>query len=721
MNEQSILLSVGIIFRDDIRCVERCLKALQPLRDAIPCELVMADTGSVDGSREIAEKYADLVFDFPWINDFASARNAVMDRCTGKWFLTVDTDEYLQSDVSELTEFLKRDTGQEDFCIVMIRNHDSYDMDGDYSDFMALRMVRMSTGSRYAGSIHESLMSTSKEQRIRALPRSIFDHDGYVGMATTKEGKAKRERNLKLLRQRIIEEPKSLALHLETLDCAVDEPDFPELVRNAVKVVKEKPYGWEKMGPSVLRNAIFAADVKELPERDEWIELAEDWFPMSLYTRVDVQFARLVIALREKRYEECVQRGESYLKAMDAYHAGANIAELMYGILSQAGPVQEQRGKIALADACCNTGRLERTIELLSNLDYTKLDRALILEMMATLQELQYKSNIDTAPLITAVWEGVSEEKPSKEKSLERLDAFLQVAGLAFVPENREKERKKESFFRPSYTLYLPLRGKCEVGSAASILEENNPKEIEAILSEIDDWTRFPIHVLTYALEQGVSFPLLDNPLNIEVMDALAGRLSGDQKHLFPIVKELFQNRNEQDVQQIAWLRSLTLAAEQIFPWSTGETDKENGLAIARAFSQVEKIFLPLCYSSSILTKKHLFLLPPMHRFGWYCAQAFDALDAGDTAGYVHLLREGLLENKQMKPMVEFLLNYTPELQEATPDAELQALAEQIRTVLANFAPDDPAVETLKQSEAYQKVAYLIEGMEVPVMGGLLQ
>ena len=86
------VLSIGIIFKNEIRCLERCLKSLQPLREAVPCELVMADTGSDDGSREIAEKYADILFDFPWINDFSAARNAVMDRSTGAWFLTLDAD-----------------------------------------------------------------------------------------------------------------------------------------------------------------------------------------------------------------------------------------------------------------------------------------------------------------------------------------------------------------------------------------------------------------------------------------------------------------------------------------------------------------------------------------------------------------------------------------------------------------------------------------------------
>ena len=108
MNKVETILIIGIIFKNEIRCLERCVKSLQPLRDAIPCQLVMADTGSNDGSREVAEQYADICFDFPWINDFAAARNAVLDRCTGGWFMWLDADEWLDSDVSELLGFLKQ-------------------------------------------------------------------------------------------------------------------------------------------------------------------------------------------------------------------------------------------------------------------------------------------------------------------------------------------------------------------------------------------------------------------------------------------------------------------------------------------------------------------------------------------------------------------------------------------------------------------------------------
>ena len=62
-----IEISVAMIFKNEIRCLERCLKSLQPLRERFSMELVMADTGSDDGSRNLAEQYADILFDFPWI------------------------------------------------------------------------------------------------------------------------------------------------------------------------------------------------------------------------------------------------------------------------------------------------------------------------------------------------------------------------------------------------------------------------------------------------------------------------------------------------------------------------------------------------------------------------------------------------------------------------------------------------------------------------------
>ena len=140
-------------------------------------------------------------------------------------------------------------------------------------------------------------------------------------------------------------------------------------------------------------------------------------------------------------------------------------------------------------------------------------------------------------------------------------------------------------------------------------------------------------------------------------------------------------------------------------------------LVLAQAFAQVEGAFLPRCYAPEALEDP--FVLPPLHRLGWRCAQAFQALECGDITQYVHLLRKSLEVCPGMKGMINFLLSNTPQLQE--PSEELQMLAEQIRMALARFAPNDPAVSMLKSSEAYRKVAHLIEGVSAVAWGGQLQ
>ena len=189
------VLTIGMIVKNEIRCLERCLKAFEPLRKALPCELIIADTGSDDGTRKIAEKYADLVFDFPWINDFAAARNSVLDKAHGEWFLTVDADEYLDEDCEELINYLKNPDAQwNNFCGVIIRNYGTTDLIGPYSDFMAIRMVRMSTGTRYRGTIHE-MWDYDGNLQIHGLRKTVFHHDGYVGFGTEAAKKKQKPKN----------------------------------------------------------------------------------------------------------------------------------------------------------------------------------------------------------------------------------------------------------------------------------------------------------------------------------------------------------------------------------------------------------------------------------------------------------------------------------------------------------------------------------------------
>src|SRR6516225_1019893 len=64
-------LTISLIVRNEEQSLGRCLDSLQGLGD----EIVVVDTGSTDGTRQVAAGRGARVFDFPWCDDFAAARN----------------------------------------------------------------------------------------------------------------------------------------------------------------------------------------------------------------------------------------------------------------------------------------------------------------------------------------------------------------------------------------------------------------------------------------------------------------------------------------------------------------------------------------------------------------------------------------------------------------------------------------------------------------------
>ncbi len=66
-------------------------------------EIVLCDTGSSDGTIEIAKRYVDTVHHFEWCDDFAAARNYAKSFATGDWILSIDCDEILH-DLSKVRE-----------------------------------------------------------------------------------------------------------------------------------------------------------------------------------------------------------------------------------------------------------------------------------------------------------------------------------------------------------------------------------------------------------------------------------------------------------------------------------------------------------------------------------------------------------------------------------------------------------------------------------------
>ena len=63
-----ISISLCMIVKNEEAVIGRCLQCAQNFAD----EIIVVDTGSTDETKSIARKYTQKVFDFPWIDDFAT-------------------------------------------------------------------------------------------------------------------------------------------------------------------------------------------------------------------------------------------------------------------------------------------------------------------------------------------------------------------------------------------------------------------------------------------------------------------------------------------------------------------------------------------------------------------------------------------------------------------------------------------------------------------------
>ena len=84
-------ISAAMIVRDEEAVLGDCLSALLPFVD----QCVVVDTGSVDGTVEIADSYGVEVHHHPWENDYGLARNQSLEYVTNDWVIWIDADEVI--------------------------------------------------------------------------------------------------------------------------------------------------------------------------------------------------------------------------------------------------------------------------------------------------------------------------------------------------------------------------------------------------------------------------------------------------------------------------------------------------------------------------------------------------------------------------------------------------------------------------------------------------
>ena len=127
-----VSISLCMIVKDEDKVLARCLDSLAPAMD----EIIIVDTGSGDHTREIAGKYTEKVFDFPWTGSFADARNFASSKATKEYIYTADADEYLdeanQQKLLQLKSILLPEVEMVQMLYCTVANNTVYNYEKEY-------------------------------------------------------------------------------------------------------------------------------------------------------------------------------------------------------------------------------------------------------------------------------------------------------------------------------------------------------------------------------------------------------------------------------------------------------------------------------------------------------------------------------------------------------------------------------------------------------------
>lgn len=231
--EKKTILSISMLVSDRPDTIRRCLDSLKPIRESIPSELILVNTSKNQQVREIIEEYTDEIVDFEWCDDFAKARNAGLDKARGEWFLTLDDDEWFVNP-QPLIDFFQSGEYKEYGCAnYLVRNF--YDSKYQYySDAWVSRMIQISDDTHYESKIHEYLYPVKGDcKNIEALAY----HSGYI-FASEEERLAHFERNVRLLRKMIDEEPERLRWRVQLLQEYRAVHDYEHMYEDGMKCIE---------------------------------------------------------------------------------------------------------------------------------------------------------------------------------------------------------------------------------------------------------------------------------------------------------------------------------------------------------------------------------------------------------------------------------------------------------------------------------------------------
>lgn len=182
-------ISLCMIVKNEEHVLARCLDSAAGLVD----EIIIVDTGSADKTVETAQRYTSHIYRFPWIDDFAAARNYSFSKATKEYCMWLDADDVIEE--LQQQKFLKlKEMLPPDVDMVIMKYHAAFDETGDpVVSYNRERIIRNDGTHFWEGQVHEAIVCEGK----------VVYSD--IGICHRKTGAGNPDRNLNIYRKMLAE------------------------------------------------------------------------------------------------------------------------------------------------------------------------------------------------------------------------------------------------------------------------------------------------------------------------------------------------------------------------------------------------------------------------------------------------------------------------------------------------------------------------------------
>ncbi len=447
-----MLLSIGMIVKNEEKYLEKCLTALKPILENVDSELIIADTGSTDNTVEIAKKFTDNVFHFEWINDFAAARNSTLDKAKGEWYMFIDADEIIK-DCSAMIEFFNSgEYTKYNSATIVVRSYNDLAKMDVFNDHNLHRLTTLKFGARFEGAIHENFNQYNNPVKNLNI---IADHYGYVykdGDKILDVAEKKTSRNLELLFKELEEGEKTGKLkdtvYGQIADCYTWRGKYDEALEYINK-------GMEKCHPeSYVRINYYNKKIQALNKmgkHKENIEVCTQYFSKDnlarkgrLVTDSNVYFFWAASCYALEDFNEVINKAALGFEIYRSYRSGKLFTpELNYCGVETTIPMLKQICNMFII-ACDREKRYSDAISQLPNIPLNDFmnDESFMLQHLKIRTELMEHTNYNKLPDLY-----YQLDKPNKEVYInvlirnvfktDKIDHFLKKLSLISAESER--------------------------------------------------------------------------------------------------------------------------------------------------------------------------------------------------------------------------------------------------------------------------------------------